>query len=170
MWQGDLAVASFDIVSEVNLQEVDNAVNTAIKEVAHRYDLKDGNCEITWDKTKKTITLKANAEIKINAVRDILQSKMHKRGLEISSLKFEKVEPIGGMMLKQAGTIIQGIDKEKAKEIVKSIKDSKLKVQASINDDLVRVSGKSFDELQAAIAHVRGGSFKIPLQFINMRS
>ena len=159
---------SFDIVSEVNMQEIDNAVNTAVKEVAHRYDLKDGKCEIIWD--KKTITLKANAELKINAVRDILQTKLHKRGVEISSLKFEKVEPIGGMMLKQAGTIIQGIEKENAKEIVKSIKDSKLKVQASINDDLVRVSGKSLDELQAAIAFVKSGGFKIPLQIINMRA
>lgn len=159
---------SFDIVSEINLQEVDNAVNTAVKEVAHRYDLKDGKCEIIWD--KKTIVLKANAEIKLNAVRDILQTKLHKRGVEISSLKFDKVEPIGGMMLKQAGTLIQGIEKEKAKEIVKSIKDSKLKVQASINDELVRVSGKSLDELQATIAHVRGAKIGIPLQFINMRA
>jgi len=159
---------SFDIVSEVNIQEVDNAVNTAIKEVAHRYDLKDGKCEIIWD--KKTIVLKANADIRINAVRDILQSKLHKRGIEISSVKFEKVEPIGGMMLKQSGTIVQGIEKEKAKEIVKSIKDSKLKVQASINDDLVRVTGKSLDELQSTIAHVRGGQFGIPVQFINMRA
>lgn len=159
---------SFDIVSEVNIQEVDNAVNTAIKEVAHRYDLKDGKCEIIWD--KKTIVLKANADIRINAVRDILQTKLHKRGIEISSVKFEKVEPIGGMMLKQSGTIVQGIEKEKAKEIVKSIKDSKLKVQASINDDLVRVTGKSLDELQSTIAHVRAGKFGIPVQFINMRA
>ena len=159
---------SFDIVSEVNIQEVDNAVNTAIKEVAHRYDLKDGKCEIIWD--KKTITLKANAEPRIAAVLDILQSKLHKRGIEISSVKFDKIEPIGGMMLKQSGTIVQGIEKEKAKEIVKSIKDSKLKVQASINDDLVRVTGKSLDELQETIAHVRGGKFGIPVQFINMRA
>ena len=161
-------MASFDIVSEINLQEVDNAVNTAVKEVAHRYDLKDGKCEIIWD--KKTIVLKANAEIKLNAVRDILQTKLHKRGVEISSLKFDKVEPIGGMMLKQAGTLIQGIEKEKAKEIVKSIKDSKLKVQASINDELVRVSSKSLDELQATMAHVRGAKIGIPLQFINQRA
>ncbi len=159
---------SFDIVSEINLQEVDNAVNTAVKEVAHRYDLKDGKCEIIWD--KKSIVLKANAEIKLNAVRDILQTKLHKRGVEISSLKFDKVEPIGGLMLKQAGTLIQGIEKEKAKEIVKSIKDSKLKVQASINDELVRVSSKSLDELQSAIAHVKGAKIGIPLQFINMRA
>jgi uncharacterized protein YajQ (UPF0234 family) len=159
---------SFDIVSEVNLQEVDNAVNTARKEVQHRYDLKDGNCEIQWD--KKLIVLKANDEMKINAVRDILQSKLHKRGVEISSLKFEKVEPIGGMMLKQSGTIVQGIEKEKAKEIVKSIKDSKLKVQAQIMDELIRVTSKSIDELQATMNHVRGQRFQLPLQFTNMRS
>lgn len=159
---------SFDIVSEVNLQEVDNAVNTAVKEVAHRYDLRDGKCEIVWD--KKTLVLKANDEMKVNAVRDILQSKLHKRGVEISSVKFEKPEPIGGMMLKQAGTIVQGIEKEKAKEIVKSIKDSKLKVQAQIMDEMVRVTSKSIDELQSTMAHVRGQRFGLPLQFINMRS
>ena len=159
---------SFDIVSEVNLQEVDNAVNTARKVVQHRYDLKDGNCEIQWD--KKLIVLKANDEMKINAVRDILQSKLHKRGVEISSLKFEKVEPIGGMMLKQSGSLIQGIEKEKAKEIVKSIKDSKLKVQAQIMDELVRVTSKSIDELQATMTHVRGQRFQVPLQFTNQRS
>lgn len=161
-------MASFDIVSEINLQEVDNAVNTAIKEVAHRYDLRDGKCEIVWD--KKTLTLKANDEMKINAVRDILQSKLHKRGVEISSVKFEKPEPIGGMMLKQSGTLIQGIEKEKAKEIVKSIKDSKLKVQAQIMDETVRVTSKSIDELQATQAHVRSQKFGLPLQFNNQRS
>lgn len=161
-------MASFDIVSEVNLQEIDNAVNTATKEVAHRYDLRDGKCEIIWD--KKSIVLKANEEIKINAVRDILQSKLHKRGVEISSVKFEKPEPIGGMMLKQEGKIIQGIDKEKAKEIVKSIKDSKLKVQSQIIDEQVRVTSKSIDELQATMAYVKAQKFGLPLQFNNMRS
>ncbi len=159
---------SFDVVSEVNIQEVENAVNTAVKEVAHRYDLRDGKCEIIWD--KKTLTLKANDEMKINSVRDILQSKLHKRGVEISSVKFEKPEPIGGMMLKQSGSIIQGIEKEKAKEIVKSIKDSKLKVQAQIMDEMVRVTSKSIDELQATMAHIRSQRFGLPIQFINMRS
>lgn len=159
---------SFDVVSEINLQEVDNAVNTAIKEVAHRYDLRDGKCEIIWD--KKTIVLKANDEMKINAVRDILQSKLHKRGVEISSVKFEKPEPIGGMLLKQSGALIQGIEKEKAKEIIKSIKDSKLKVQAQIMDEMIRVTSKSIDELQATMSHCRSQKFGLPLQFINMRS
>lgn len=161
-------MASFDIVSEINLQEVDNAVNTATKEVAHRYDLRGGNCEIIWD--KKSIVLKANDEMKINAVRDILQSKLHKRGVEISSVRFEKPEPIGGMMLKQMGSLIQGIEKEKAKEIVKSIKDSKIKVQAQIMDEMVRVTSKSFDDLQTTISHVKTQKFGLPLQFVNMRS
>ena len=161
-------MASFDIVSEINTQEVDNAVNQATKELANRYDLRGGNCEIIWE--KETITLKANDEMKIRAVLDILQSKLHKRGIEISAVKFEKPEPIGGMMLKQVGKIIQGLDKEKAKEIVKSIKDSKMKVQAQIMDEQVRVTSKSFDDLQATIAHCRGQSFGVPLQFTNMRS
>ena len=159
---------SLDIVSEINEQEVDNAVNQAKKELGNRYDLRGGNCEIIWE--KDTITLKANDEMKINAVRDILQSKLHKRGVEISSVKFEKPEPIGGMMLKQVGKIIQGIDKEKAKEIVKSIKDSKLKVQPQIMDEQIRVTSKSIDELQATMAHCRAQKFGLPLQFTNMRS
>ncbi|MDX9731874.1 MAG: YajQ family cyclic di-GMP-binding protein [Bdellovibrionales bacterium] len=159
---------SFDVVSEVNMQEVDNAVNTATKEVAHRYDLRDGKCEIIWD--KKTLVLKANDEMKVNAVRDILQSKLHKRGVDISGVKFEKIEPIGGMMLKQTGSIVQGIEKEKAKEIVKAIKDSKIKVQAQIMDEMVRVSSKSIDELQATISHLRAQKFGLPLQFTNMRN
>jgi len=158
---------SFDIVSEINEQEVDNAINQATKELANRYDLRGGNCEIIWE--KETITLKANDEMKINAVRDILQTKLHKRGIEISAVKFEKPEPIGGMMLKQVGKIIQGIDKEKAKEIVKAIKEMKAKVQAQIMDEQIRVTSKSIDELQATMAHCRQAKLGIPLQFTNMR-
>lgn len=161
-------MASFDIVSELNMQEVDNGINQAKKEMSSRYDLRGGNCEIIWE--KETITLKANDEMKINAVRDILQSKLHKRGVDISSIKFEKPEPIGGMMLKQVGKLIQGIDKEKAKEIVKSIKDSKAKVQAQIMDEQIRVTSKSIDELQETIAYCRAQKFGLPLQFTNMRS
>lgn len=159
---------SFDIVSEINLQEVDNAVNQAKKELVNRYDLRGSDSEILWE--KDTITLKSNDEMKINAIRDILQTKLHKRGLEISSVKFEKPEPIGGMMLKQVGKIIQGIDREKAKDIVKSVKDSKLKVQAQIMDEQIRVTSKSIDELQLVIQHCKQQKFGLPLQFINMRS
>ena len=161
-------MASFDIVSELNMQELDNALNQARKELVNRYDLRGGNCEILFE--NELVTLKANDEMKINAVRDILQTKLHKRGVEISSVKFNKIEPIGGMMLKQVGKLIQGIEKEKAKEIVKGIKDSKTKVQAQIMDEQIRVTSKSFDELQATIAYCKSAKFGIPLQFTNMRS
>ena len=161
-------MASFDIVSEINEQEIDNAVNQASKELGNRYDLRGGNCEIIWE--KETITLKANDEMKMRAVLDILQTKLHKRGIEISAVKFEKIEPIGGMMLKQVGKILSGLEKDKAKDIVKSIKESKLKVQAQIMDEQVRVTAKSFDDLQATIAHCKAQSFGVPLQFTNMRS
>lgn len=159
---------SFDIVSEINMQEVDNALNQAKKELVNRYDLRGGNCEIHHE--KEVITLKAHDEMKINAIRDILQTKLHKRGVEISSLKFEKPEPIGGMMLKQVGKLIQGIDKEKAKEIVKGIKESKAKVQAQIVDEQIRVTSKSIDELQETMSYCRQAKFGIPLQYTNMRS
>ena len=161
-------MASFDIVSEVNLQEVENAINQARREVDGRYDLRGGNCQIDWD--KKEIALNADDDYKVKAMRDILQSKLHKRGVEISAVKFATVEPVGGKMLKQKAEIVQGIEKEKAKEIVKSIKDSKLKVQAQIMDEQIRVTSKSIDELQATIQHCGQQKFGIPLQFTNMRS
>ncbi len=159
---------SFDIVSEVDLQEVENAVNQAKKELANRYDLRGSKCAIEWD--KKTITLVGDDEYKINTVRDILQTKLHKRGVEISSVKFEKPEPVGQMMLKQKGELKQGIDKEASKEIIKSIKDSKLKVQAQIMDETVRVTSKSIDELQATMTLVKTQKFGLPIQFQNMRA
>lgn len=163
-------MASFDIVSEINMQEIDNAVNQAKKELANRYDLRGGNCEINWDKEKKTITLQANDEMKVNSVRDILQSKLHKRGVELSAVKFEAIVPAGGMIMKQTGAIKEGIDKEAAKKIVKAIKDSKLKVQSQIMDEQVRVTSKSIDELQATIQFCKSENFGLPLQYTNMRS
>lgn len=160
-------MASFDIVSEINIQEVDNAVNQARKEVEGRYDFKGSQAEIQWD--KKEITLLAEDDYKVEAMGGILQSKLHRRGVDIKSFKFEKPEPAGGKMLRQKITIQQGIDKEVAKDIVKLIKGSKLKVQPQIMDDKVRVTSKSIDELQDAIAKVRAGNFPIPLQFNNMR-
>jgi uncharacterized protein YajQ (UPF0234 family) len=159
---------SFDIVSQLNMAEVDNAINQAKKELLNRYDLRGGNCEIKWE--KEVITLEANDDMKINAIRDILQSKLHRRGVDITSVKFESIEPMGGMMRKQTGKLIQGIEREKAKEIVKSIKDSKTKVQAQIMDDTIRVTSKSIDELQTTIQYCKGQTFGLPLQFINMRS
>ncbi len=161
-------MASFDIVSELDLQEVDNAVNQARKEIEGRYDFKGSQAELLWD--KKEITITAEDEYKMGAIASILQSKMHRRGIDIKSLKFDKIEAAGGKMLRQKVTLVQGIEKEIAKDIVKLIKDSKLKVQPQIMDDKVRVTAKSIDELQECIRSVKGGSFPLPLQFNNMRS
>jgi uncharacterized protein YajQ (UPF0234 family) len=158
---------SFDIVSEVNFQEVDNAVNQARKEIESRYDFKGSQSEIKWD--KKEITLLGNDSYKMEAMKDILQTKMHRRGIDIKSLQFGSIEPAGGQMQRQKVQIIQGIDKEIAKEITAAIKSSKLKVQPQIVDDKVRVSAKSIDDLQSTIALLKGGAFKVPLQFNNFR-
>lgn len=158
---------SFDIVSEVDIQEVDNAVNQARKEAAARYDFKGSKAEIQWD--KKLVQLIAEDDYKVNALKDILQSKMHKRGIDITALKFEKPEQIGGMLLKIKCELKQGIDRDTAKKIVKTIKDAKLKVEPQINDDLVRVTSKSIDALQETIQLVRAQSFGLPLQVKNMR-
>lgn len=159
---------SFDIVSEINWQEVDNAVNQAIKEIQGRYDFKGSKSEIQWD--KKELTILGDDDYKMEAMKDILQTKLHRRGLDIKAFKFEKVEPAGGQMLRQKVTIQQGVDREVAKDICKMIKDQRFKVQAQIMDDKIRVTSKSIDELQTTMSAVRGGGFPIPLQFNNMRS
>lgn len=158
---------SFDIVSEVDLQEVDNAINQARKEVEGRYDFKGSKAEIQWD--KKEITLIAEDDYKVEAMGSIMQTKLHRRGVDIKAVKFEKIEEAGGRLLRQKVNLLQGIERELAKDIIKTIKDSKLKVQASVVDDKVRVTSKSIDELQETMNLMRGGSFKQALQFINMR-
>lgn len=158
---------SFDIVSEVDLQEVDNAINQARKEVEGRYDFKGSKAEIQWD--KKEIILIAEDDYKVEQMGSILQTKLHRRGVDIKAVKFEKVEEAGGRLLRQKVNLLQGIERELAKDIIKSIKDSKLKVQPSVVDDKVRVTSKSIDELQATMSLMRGGNFAQALQFINMR-
>lgn len=159
---------SFDIVSEIDVQEIDNAVNQARKEVEGRYDFKGSKAEIQWD--KKEIVLMAEDDYKVEAMGGILQTKLHRRGIDIKAIKFEKKEEAGGRMLRQKVLLVQGIEKEVAKDIIKLIKDSKLKVQPSIADDKIKVSSKSIDELQECISLVRGGNFSIPLQYNNMRA
>lgn len=161
-------MASFDIVSKINLQEVENGINQARKEIENRFDFRGSNAEILWD--KKLITFRAPDDYKIGALKDIIQTKLHRRGIDISSLNFSKVEQVGGMTLKQEITLKQGIDRDTAKKISGSIRDSKLKVQTQINDDKITVSSKSIDTLQECIAFVRSQNFGQPLQFENMRS
>ncbi len=159
---------TFDIVSELNMQEVDNAINQAKKEIIGRYDFKGSNCELNWD--KKEVILLAEDNYKIETMMSVLQNKMGKRGIDLRALKLSKVEPAGGKFFRQKVTFSQGIEQDAAKEVVKFIKDTKLKVQAQIMDDKVRVTSKSIDELQSTMQAVRGHNFTVPLQFDNMRS
>lgn len=161
-------MASFDIVSKINMQEVENGVNQAQKELTNRFDFRGSNAEITWD--KKVISFKAPDDYKMGAIKDILQSRLHHRGIDISSLDFSKIDHIGGMMMKQVVTLKQGLDRETAKKISAAIKDTKLKVQTQINDDKVTVMSKSLDTLQECMAFLRSQKFGQPLQFENMRS
>lgn len=159
---------SFDIVSEVDIQEIDNAVNQARKEITQRYDFKGSKSEIQWD--RKSITIIADDDYKLNAIKDILQSKVHRRGIDIRALKFEDAEQATGMTWRQPVKIVQGLDKEVAKKVTKIIKDSGLKVQPAIQGDLVRVTSKSIDLLQDCIALVRGSNLEVAVQITNMRS
>lgn len=158
---------SFDIVSKIDLQEVENGINQAKKEIETRYDFRGSQSEISWD--KKIIVFKAPDDYKMGAIKDILQTKLHRRGVDIKSLDFSEIEKIGGMMMKQEATLKQGIDRETAKKINAYIKDTKLKVQSQINDDKVTVSSKSIDTLQECMGHLKTQSFGLPLQFENMR-
>jgi uncharacterized protein YajQ (UPF0234 family) len=159
---------SFDIVSKVDLQEVSNAIQIALKEVHTRFDLKDSKSDIQLE--KDAIILTSADEYKLKAVTDILQSKLVKRGVPIKALTYGAVEAAAGSTSRQKVTMQQGIPGEKAKEIVKAIKDSKKKAQASIQGDTVRVTSKDRDTLQEIIALLRGHDFGIDMQFTNYRS
>ena len=160
---------TFDIVSKVDLQEVSNAIQNALKEVHTRFDLKDSKSDIKLEE-KEGIVLSSQDEYKLKAVTDILQSKLVKRGVPLKGLTYGVVEPAAGSTVRQKITMQQGIPIEKAKEIVRVIKDSKKKVQASIQGDAVRVSGKDRDTLQEIMALLRGRDFGIDMQFTNYRS
>jgi uncharacterized protein YajQ (UPF0234 family) len=160
---------SFDIVSKVDLQEVSNAIQNALKEIHTRFDLKDSKSDIQLE-GKEAMVLSSADEYKLKAVTDILQSKLVKRGVPIKALNYGVVEPAAGSSVRQKITMQQGIPIEKAREIVKAIKDSKKKVQASIQGDTVRVSGKDRDALQEIIALLRGHDFGIDMQFTNYRN
>lgn len=160
---------SFDIVSEVNMQEVDNALNQARKEVLTRYDFKDSKTTIDFAEKEKEVTLHTEDEFRLKAVVDILQNKFIKRGIAIKTLKYGTIETAAGSTVRQKITLQVGIDKENAKKLVQIIKETKIKVQASIMEDQVRVQGKDKDDLQNIIAHLRGIDFPLPLQFTNYR-
>lgn len=160
---------SFDIVSKVDLQEVANAIQNALKEIHTRFDLKDSKSDIKLE-GKDALILSSSDDYKLKAVTDILQSKLIKRGVPVKALTYGAVEPAAGSTVRQRVSMQQGIPIEKAKEIVKLIKDSKKKVQASIQGDTVRVSGKDRDSLQEIIALLRGHDLGIDMQFTNYRN
>ena len=164
-----MAENSFDIVSKVDLQEVANAIQNALKEVHTRFDLKDTKSNIALE-GKEEIVLSSSEEYKLKAVNDILQAKLVKRGVPLKALTYGPVEPAAGSTVRQKVKMQQGIPVEKARDIVKKIKDSKKKVQASIQGDTVRVSGKDRDALQEIIALLRQSDFGIDMQFTNYRS
>ena len=159
---------SFDIACKVDMQEVANAVNQAKREIETRYDLKGSKNEITQEKMDLVLT--SGDEMKLKAVLDILQSKLHRRGVDLKALTIGDPETAAGGTLKQKITLQDGIPMEKAKEIVRLIKDSKIKVQASIQETQVRVAGQNRDDLQAVIALVKGKDLGVALQFTNYRS
>jgi uncharacterized protein YajQ (UPF0234 family) len=158
---------TFDVVSKLAMHEVENAIQQASKEITTRYDFRDTGAEI--ELTKDGIILRANSESRIVAVYVVLQEKCAKRGVSLKSLDPQKVEPASGSTQRQLIKLKQGIDKEHAKDVVKFLKDTKLKVQASINGETVRVSGKKRDDLQEAIAALRKHEFGVDLQYENFR-
>ncbi|HLH15777.1 MAG TPA: YajQ family cyclic di-GMP-binding protein [Bryobacteraceae bacterium] len=161
---------SFDIVSKIEIPEVLNAVQQAQKEVSQRYDLKDSKSSIELKEKENKILLASQDEFKVKAVVDILESKLVKRGVPLKGLTFGEITPAAGSTVRQEITLQQGIPTEKAREIVKKIKDTKLKVQASIQGDFVRVAGKDRDTLQSVIQVLRNSDFGIDMQFTNYRT
>jgi len=161
---------SFDVVSKVDLQEVRNAMDQAIKEIRTRFDLKDSHSDIKLMEGDKEIELASADQYKLKAVTEILQAKFVKRGISLKALDYGKVEQASGSSVRQKITLQQGIPGEKAKEIVKLIKETKKKVQASIQGDTVRITGKDRDTLQETIALLKGHDFGIDMQFTNYRT
>jgi uncharacterized protein YajQ (UPF0234 family) len=159
---------SFDIVSKVDMQEIDNAVNQTVKEIAQRYDFKGTKSEVTLE--KEAIRVLADDDFRLKAIIDILQSKCVKRGISLKALQYGKAESASGSMVRQIISIQQGVSKEKGKEIIAVIKETKLKVQGQIQEDQVRVTGKNIDDLQEIIRVLKGEDLGIELQFVNFRS
>ena len=161
---------TFDVVSKVDMAEVKNALNQALKEIQQRYDFKGTNSNITLDEKEHTMTLATASEFTLKSLNDVLQQKFVRRSISLKALSYGKIEPAAKDSVRQTVTLQQGIPMEKAKEIVKFIKETKLRVQASINGDFVRVAGKDRDTLQQVIAALKDEDFGIDMQFTNYRS
>lgn len=160
---------SFDIVNKTDLQTLDNVINVVRKEILNRYDFKDSKTDISLDKKELSIRILTENEMKLEAVEDVIRSRMIKQSLSPLALDMSKLRYASGAMIRKDIRVKQGIEKETAKQIIKHIKDLKLKVEAQLMDDQVRVSGKKIDDLQTVITALRSASFDTPLQFINMK-
>jgi len=163
------AESSFDIVCKIDMQEMDNAVNQTLKEVSQRFDFKGSKSNIELDKLKATLVLTTEDDLKLRNLTDILQTKLVKRGISLKALTYGKPEVAAGSTVRQTITLQQGIPQEKAKEMVKLIKAGKYKVNAAIQADQVRVTGKNKDDLQAVITMLKGQDLDIHLEFTNYR-
>lgn len=161
--------SSFDVVSTVDMQEIDNAYQQAKKELTQRYDLKGSGAELSLDKQKKTITVAAPADFVARQVIDIMGSKLIKRGIDLAAVKWGDPQAATGQSVRQTATIVEGIDKETAGKINKDIKAQKIKVKVTIEGDKLRVSSASRDALQEVIAFLKGQDYGQPLQYVNYR-
>lgn len=159
---------TFDIVSQVNLQEVNNAYDQALRELRTRFDFKGSKSDINFD--GEALILIGDDEFKLKNVVDILETKLVKRGINLKALRYGKIEPAAKDTVRQRVTLVQGLDKEKTKVITKLVKASKLKVQATIQGDQVRISGKNRDDLQSIMQVIKDYEFDIPIQFVNLRT
>lgn len=164
-----MANHSFDIVSEIDFQEIDNAVNQAIKEIHQRYDLKDSNTTVELNKKDKILNINTKDDYSLKASVDILQSKFIKRGISIKAMKYNEPEPAASGRLRQKIDLQSGISKDNAKIIVKMIKDSKLKVNAQIMDEQVRVTAAKIDDLQSVIKLIKDADLSFPTQYTNYK-
>lgn len=160
---------SFDIVSQVDLQAIDDAVNVSTKEIVNRFDLKETNSTIEFNRTEKTVILSAGSDFHLKQIKAVLVSKLAKRGISQKSLSVRKTETNLSGAVRETDNIVCGIEKELARSIVKDIKKLNLKVQVSIQDEQIRVSGKAKDDLQSVISFVKSKDYPIPLQFVNRR-
>lgn len=160
---------SLDIVNELDMQEVDNAVNNTIKTIQTRYDFKDSETEVTLNKKDKKIHIVTGDEMKMRAVEEMLNGNMVKRGISPKALTYKDIEPTSQGAVKRDVQLVEGLEKEMAKKIVKIIKDTKLKVQPQIMDEMIRVSAKQIDDLQSIIAMLKEQKLDVPLQFVNMK-
>jgi uncharacterized protein YajQ (UPF0234 family) len=161
---------SFDIVSEIDTQALDNAINNFKKEILNRFDFSGSKTDITLQKKENNVHILTEDDMKMRQLQDVLISKLMKQGIDPNCLDFGKEHYASGNMVKKDIKLKKGIDKETAKKIVKSIKESGLKVQAAIMDDIIRVTGKKIDDLQEVISFCKGKDFELPLQYDNMKS